>query len=406
MLLKLSDNTFFVQGFKNGAIYDLKNEKVYSINEIACSIILKLFKNETEFTDVELKFIEQLHTKKLLNKCEVKEFCPNIQTSKKEIKKINLAWLEITQSCNLKCVHCYEGATHVSASNTLNIDDWINIIDELKTLNVSNVVVIGGEPCCYKNLLMILEYLKEAHIKTTIITNATLINDRLKKFLIENTDLFSVKVSIYGPNALIHEAVTRVQGSFNKMLTNVSYLVANNVKVKAAVIAMKENEDYLKETKAFIEKLGVQYNRFDVIRNVFGGIQNAHIPTRSDVVNSSKYMRPNFAINKKRFINNFYQNSCWYGKIVITETGEVLPCVFERDISLGNVKSNSILEILNSKKLKKCWYFPLDNVEICKDCEFRYACKDCRPLGKSVSGNIHAKNPRCQYNPYKGVWNE
>ena len=49
MLIELNNNVYFVQGNKNGAIYDLNHEKVYSINEIACVIIMKLFKRETVF---------------------------------------------------------------------------------------------------------------------------------------------------------------------------------------------------------------------------------------------------------------------------------------------------------------------------------------------------------------------
>ena len=43
-------------------------------------------------------------------------------------------------------------------------------------------------------------------------------------------------------------------------------------------------------------------------------------------------------------------------------------------------------------------------IEYCKDCEFRYSCKDCRPLGISVKGSITSQNPRCKYNPYTGEW--
>ena len=41
---------------------------------------------------------------------------------------------------------------------------------------------------------------------------------------------------------------------------------------------------------------------------------------------------------------------------------------------------------------------------VCKDCEFRYCCHDCRPLAEGVAGNKKAKYPRCCYNPYDGEW--
>ena len=43
---------------------------------------------------------------------------------------------------------------------------------------------------------------------------------------------------------------------------------------------------------------------------------------------------------------------------------------------------------------------------VCKDCEYRFACKDCRPLAKSVDGCQNGKNPRCKYDPYTGNWNK
>ena len=44
--------------------------------------------------------------------------------------------------------------------------------------------------------------------------------------------------------------------------------------------------------------------------------------------------------------------------------------------------------------------FSKDKVDGCKDCEFRYACHDCRP--DSISDNIYAKPYYCTYDVDKG----
>ena len=181
-------------------------------------------------------------------------------------------------------------------------------------------------------------------------------------------------------------------------------LTANGVRVDIAVVVMRENENFIEGIEHFIESLGAHYSKFDVIRNVFGGTQNQHTPTNQSIINSVKFVYPKFKADKTRFFNNISCNSCWHGKIAITESGQVLPCVFERDISYGSVKEQPLKDIIYSSTVEKFWNMSFEFVEGCKDCEFRYACKDCRPLGKSVNGNLYQKNPRCCYNPYDGEW--
>ncbi|HLT42986.1 MAG TPA: hypothetical protein VKZ95_09805, partial [Sphingobacteriaceae bacterium] len=42
-------------------------------------------------------------------------------------------------------------------------------------------------------------------------------------------------------------------------------------------------------------------------------------------------------------------------------------------------------------------------VDVCKDCEFRYICQDCRAYLKN-SDDLYSKPLKCTYNPYEGVW--
>jgi len=63
--------------------------------------------------------------------------------------------------------------------------------------------------------------------------------------------------------------------------------------------------------------------------------------------------------------------------------------------------------VIISTKVKETWELTKDKVLVCKDCEYRYACFDCRPLaadsncGKNYST---APAPRYTYDPYSGEW--
>ena len=83
-----------------------------------------------------------------------------------------------------------------------------------------------------------------------------------------------------------------------------------------------------------------------------------------------------------------------------------MPCVFARNVSYGNVMELTIREILQQDMLKKCWGLIYDDIDGCKECEFRYACKDCRPVAYAKTGCLTEKNYKCLYNPLEGVWDE
>lgn len=65
---------------------------------------------------------------------------------------------------------------------------------------------------------------------------------------------------------------------------------------------------------------------------------------------------------------------------------------------------NGLAEAVNSEPLQNLWKTTKDQIERCQDCEYRYACHDCRPLAEGATGNLYAKNPRCTYDPFKGEW--
>lgn len=70
----------------------------------------------------------------------------------------------------------------------------------------------------------------------------------------------------------------------------------------------------------------------------------------------------------------------------------------ERRVCHGNLNNKTLNEVLN----KEIMLFNKDNIDVCKDCEFRYACHECRP--DSYSGNIFEKPYYCTYNVYSGEW--
>lgn len=403
-MFEINKGVVLVNGAVKAAIYDFNTNHVFSINEEAYEIINRCIINGTPATsDVEKKYIDDLKSFSLIST----DFKPRAYSPSNSCQEplVNFAWLELTGGCNLRCLHCYEGTEHPFESRELSTEQWKNIIRDLKNNGCKKIQFTGGECCLRKDLNELIHYASNQNYKEiTVFTNASQLTPEL-------IDLFAqkrikVRFSLYGHTPDVHDSITQITGSFYKTIDNIKKLQAHNVCVTPAIVIMKQNQEFTEDIIAFVKEIGLQYAGFDVIRNVYGGCQQNYAPTDKNVLSSKQRKKPFFTITKERFERALHHNTCWFGKFVVMPDGKIAPCVFERTMILGDLTKQTIREVLESDQLKYAWNYDFSKINYCKDCEFRFACKDCRPLGLSAHNCMAEKNPRCSYNPYTGEWGE
>jgi MoaA/NifB/PqqE/SkfB family radical SAM enzyme len=81
-----------------------------------------------------------------------------------------VAHLEISNSCNMKCSYCYVGD---KTGNELSTDQWKHIIANLANAKVFQVSFGGGEPTLRKDLLELAQYVKDMGMNLGMTTNGT-----------------------------------------------------------------------------------------------------------------------------------------------------------------------------------------------------------------------------------------
>lgn len=152
--------------------------------------------------------------------------------------------------------------------------------------------------------------------------------------------------------------------------------------------------------------LGIDNVRYDLIRPVGNGHNKKLIPTNSIWQNKSTTRQfPNCTLEMFKIMK--YGHNCFFNKICVTASGEVIPCIMERSVILGNAFKNNFEEIIGLEKSKRVRRLSKDFIEICKDCEYRYGCFDCRPKAKKSlfdKENLYTKPDDCTYNPYTAKW--
>ncbi|UZT96930.1 grasp-with-spasm system SPASM domain peptide maturase [Chryseobacterium fluminis] len=114
-----------------------------------------------------------------------------------------------------------------------------------------------------------------------------------------------------------------------------------------------------------------------------------------------------FNTNLHKVAEATYHNSCLYKKVGIDIDGNIKNCPSMHQC-FGNISNTSLDHAVNQIGFKKYWEITKDKIEVCKDCEFRYICTDCRAYTERTHINDEqldtSKPLKCGYNPYKAEW--
>ncbi|MEK7193686.1 MAG: radical SAM protein [Patescibacteria group bacterium] len=411
----LAENVFLVTGAKRAAIYNLEDGNVYSIDQEARKLLelceqglspKAIFTENPELNRGEsIEYLNKLAESKLGRYLEAGEKIQKVDINKDQ-KLLSFIWLELTAGCNLKCVHCYAGSNpSLIGKDRMSIQDWLSVIDQVSDLGCKKLQFIGGEPLILgENLIRLIKYArKRSFAFVEVFTNATILTDRMLDALKEHK--VNVAVSFYGDDPAIHERITLGKNSHAHTVSNVKRMLAAGLEVRAGIVGMIHNQDNLEETKCFLTELGIPRVGVDLVRPSGRGCNNDLVPTK--LISSTYLTRPVFPkCTKEIFTQRHYGHNCFSKKVCVGPSGDVYPCIMERDMSYGNVLETSLENILKKGRAQRIRQLSKDHIEICRDCEYRYACFDCRPKAKNMdkSGSFVAKPTECLYSPYLGEW--
>lgn len=112
--------------------------------------------------------------------------------------------------------------------------------------------------------------------------------------------------------------------------------------------------------------------------------------------------KDSFTINQPFFIESQSCNTCLNKKVSVDYNGQIKNCPSSQK-SFGLIGEVNLKDAILNPHLKNMWLIKKDEIEVCKDCEYRHMCLDCRVFIDS-SDNIYSRPSKCTYNPYIGKW--
>jgi cyclic pyranopterin phosphate synthase len=132
--------------------------------------------------------------------------------------------VSITDSCNYKCVYCRTGELGAQYSE-LPIEDYLRIIRVFVSLGIRKIRLTGGEPLLRRGLVEMVQELGRLRtpdgdrLDLALTTNGHLLDSLAKP--LKDAGLDRVTVSMDAVDAPTFERITRVPGSFQKVLAGI-----------------------------------------------------------------------------------------------------------------------------------------------------------------------------------------
>jgi putative heme d1 biosynthesis radical SAM protein NirJ1 len=337
----------------------------------------------------------------------------------------------MTRRCNLRCKHCYIEAEDHDYANELSTDEAKSFIDDLSAMKVPVLLFSGGEPLIRKDIFELGTLAASKGLRPVISSNGTLIDDEIAK-KIKAAGFQYVGISIDGAPET-HDDFRNKKGAFAMALKGIRACMDNGVKTGIRFTVNRYNQQDLPRIFEIIEEEKIP--RFCMYHLVYAGrgqemmqMDTSAEEKRSilDFVSSKTVELYNNGVETEILTTDNHADGIYlYNKIRAQEpahgdevvrllqmhggcsagtkfanvdsVGNVHPCQFWQDYTVGNVREKPFNQIWNSDdELMVKLRVKHEHVKgKCGECDYKTLCGGCRIRARAVSNDLWAEDPAC-----------
>lgn len=293
-----------------------------------------------------------------------------------ELNGFDTIFIELLGRCNERCVHCYAESSP-TVTDALERDVALGVVEQAIAAGFRRIQFTGGDPllCDFlPDAVELARRLGAPHVE--IFTNGLALTEELADTLAPYRPDFAF--SVYSINPDVHDATTRTPGSHRRTLAAIDRVVARGLSCRAGAVVLDENEN-VAELVAMLKARGVGYVSWTRAFSVGRGTE---VAAASSVAVQS-VTRPAEAEGGGHTAGDGERHSL--GKLCVTYTGDVVPCIFQRQSVLGNVRHGTLQDIL-----ARGTGLPKRGLPTVADAQQRLQCSGCR-LTDAALGWLRAR---------------
>ncbi len=346
---------------------------------------------------------------------------------------------EVTQSCDLACLHCRADARTCSDPFELTTYQGQNLIDDISEFGSPLLVFTGGDPLKREDIYDLIAHSVKKGLRTTVSPSVTplLTNESIRR--LKEAGISRMAVSLDGSTSEIHDSFRGVKGSFSRTLEVLSECAELGIPLQVNTTVTRYNiGDFDNIAKLISGFNPVLWSVFFLVPTGRGRVEDEPSAEEFEEVFARMYelskvmpydIKSTEAPHYRRYVAQARVRESRAGKrtpdvgaerkqdtigraprgindgkgfVFISHRGEVYPSGF-LPLSGGNVKNESIVDIYRSSPL----FIEIrdyDRLEgKCGVCEFKNICGGSRARSYAVTGDYMESEPYCVYVPRKYV---
>jgi AdoMet-dependent heme synthase len=347
-----------------------------------------------------------------------------------------IAIWEVTQACDLACVHCRACAAPFRAPGELSTREGMQLIDEIAEMEVPLFVLTGGDPLKRPDLYELVTHATNSGLKTSLTPSATPLLTRDAVTALQRCGLARLAVSLDGSSAEIHDSFRGVHGSYERTLDALRWARELGLPTQINTTVTRRNLEDFDRIAALLEGLGIAlWSVFFLVPTGRGSLNDLLGPEEFERVfarldeiargapfdiktteaqhyrryvlerraresrqTGSRKARGPVAVSgdgigrAPRGIND------GKGFVFVSHLGDVFPSGF-LPLRGGNVREDSLAEIYRHSPLFVALRDSSKLKGKCGVCEFREICGGSRSRAYAITGDPFAEEPCCNYQP-------
>lgn len=342
----------------------------------------------------------------------------------------SIAIWNMTNRCNLSCMHCYSKAT-LQSEDALSFSDIASTLEQMRDAGVKFLIISGGEPLTRGDIFDIANVCRELGIVTSLSTNGLHIRSSNVQKIADSFDY--IGISIDGSEKT-HDRFRALEGSYAMSISALRLLLGHTQRVGIRFTITKET----KEDLPFVFELaeGLNIPKIYISHLVYSGRGLDNLAM--DLSQEERYEAVSFILDKAfeyfkndrgieivtgnmepdavflamRFLQEYGEHypklakrlESWGGNSAarklfnIDSRGNVKPDPFSH-IVLGNIKEKPFGEIWNSADNETLSFLrkhPRELEGACGECEYILVCNGgSRARAYVVHGDLKAEDPSC-----------
>jgi len=256
-------------------------------------------------------------------------------------------WIEPTNSCNLKCIHCVQPQM-TRKKGLMDFSLFKKVVDEASSYGITLALTGQGEPLLHPEFTKMVKYASE-RVGTEVITNATLLNkEKSREILDAEPDLMGF--SFDAPTKEIYESIRR-GSDYDKTRQNIldfldlkHTLGKEKTKTVIAIIIEPATKNEIEQFKRWCRTTGFDQILINRVINFRG---------ETDLWQSGNVT--------DEYVKDYLPKSEWpvcntpWEQVMINWDGTANGCIldYNNNFVIGNAAENTVMEIWNGGGMRE-----------------------------------------------------